>query len=201
MFPITDLELASRLSFFLWSQGPDDELLNLAARGKLRQPGVLEKQMRRMLADPRSHALAENFAFQWLNLRDHPRISIRTRSCFPISTQSLKTAFDTRTGAVHREHHRRRPQRRWTCLTADHTFVNERLALHYGIPDIRGDQFRRVTLSDPNRWGLLGKGGILMVTSYPNRTAPVLRGAWILERHHGNAAGGAAAGCRSVQGK
>jgi mono/diheme cytochrome c family protein len=179
-FPINDLELASRLSFFLWSQGPDEELLETATSGKLRSPGALEKQMRRLLSDPKSHALAENFAFQWLNLR-----AIREFApdpvIFPNFDDSLKTGFerelDLFIGSIIDE-----DRNVMDLLTADHTFVNEKLALHYGIPNVRGDRFRRVTLSDPNRFGLLGKGGVLMVTSYPNRTAAVLRGAWILER-------------------
>jgi hypothetical protein len=180
VFTITDVELASRLSFFLWSQGPDNELLDIASRGRLREPGVLEKQMRRMLADPRSSALAENFAFQWLNLR-----AIREFApdpiVFPNFDPTLKNAFERELDLfVHSMIEEDRSV--VDLLTADYTFANERLALHYGIPNIRGDRFRRVTLADPNRWGLLGKGGVLMVTSYPNRTAPVLRGAWILER-------------------
>ena len=180
VFPVNDLELASRLSFFFWSQGPDEELLEAATTGKLRTPAALEKQMRRMLADSRSHALAENFAFQWLNLR-----AIREFDpdpvVFPNFDSSLKASFvrelDLFIHSIIEE------DRNVTdLLTADHTFVNERLALHYGIPNVRGDRFRRVTLTNPSRFGLLGKGGVLMVTSYPNRTAPVLRGAWILER-------------------
>ncbi len=170
VFPINDLELASRLSFFLWSQGPDDELLEAAATGKLKTPAVLEKQMRRMLKDSKSHAMAENFAFQWLNLR-----SIREFDpdpiVFPNFDQSLKAAF-TRELDLFIESIIDEDRNVTDLLVADHTFVNERLALHYGIPNIRGDRFRRVTLTDPNRFGLLGKGGILMVTSYPNRTAP-----------------------------
>jgi hypothetical protein len=180
VFPISDIELASRLSFFLWSQGPDDELLNLAAKSGLRQSGTLEKQMKRMLADPRAHALAENFAFEWLNLR-----AIRGASpdpiIFPNFDEGLKPAFEKElelfVQSIFNE-----DRSVVDLLTADHTYVNERLALLYGIPDVRGDQFRRVKLSDPNRWGLLGKGGVLLVTSYPNRTSAVLRGAWILER-------------------
>ena len=180
VFPISDLELASRLSFFLWSQGPDEELLNLAVRGTLRQSGNLEKQMRRMLADPRAHALAENFGFEWLNLR-----SIRAAQpdpiVFPNFDANLKKAFEKELDLfLHSIVSEDRNV--LDLLAADYTFVNERLALHYGIPNVRGDQFRRVKLSDSNRWGLLGKGGILLVTAYPNRTSPVLRGAWILER-------------------
>jgi mono/diheme cytochrome c family protein len=180
VFPISDVELASRLSFFLWSQGPDNELLDVASRGRLREPGNLEKQMRRMLGDPKSSALAANFAFQWLNLR-----AIREFApdpiIFPNYDTTLKDAFERELSLfVHSMINEDRPV--VDLLTANYTFVNERLALHYGIPNIRGDRFRRITLTDPNRWGLLGKGGVLMVTSYPNRTAPVLRGAWILER-------------------
>ena len=180
VFAISDVELASRLSFFLWSQGPDEELLNLAIRGTLRQPGNLDKQMRRMLADPRAHALAENFGFEWLNLR-----AIRAAQpdpiLFPNFDANLKKAFERELDLfLHSIFTEDRSV--VDLLTADHTYVNERLALHYGIPDVRGDQFRRVKLSDPNRWGLLGKGGVLLVTAYPNRTSPVLRGAWILER-------------------
>jgi len=180
VFPINDLELASRLSFFLWSQGPDDELLEAATAGKLKTPAVLEKQMLRMLKDSKSHAMAENFAFQWLNLRSI-REFVPDPIVFPNFDQSLKAAF-TRELDLFIESIIDEDRNVTDLLVADHTFVNERLALHYGIPNIRGDRFRRVTLTDPNRFGLLGKGGILMVTSYPNRTAPVLRGAWILER-------------------
>jgi mono/diheme cytochrome c family protein len=180
VYPISDVELASRLSFFLWSQGPDEELLNLAVRGTLRQSGNLEKQMRRMLADSRANALAENFGFEWLSLR-----AIRAAQpdpiIFPNFDANLKKAFEKELELfIHSIFNEDRSV--VDLLTADHTYVNERLALHYGIPDVRGDQFRRVKLSDSNRWGLLGKGGVLLVTAYPNRTSPVLRGAWILER-------------------
>jgi len=136
--------------------------------------------MRRMLADSKSHALAENFAFQWLNLRAM-REFVPDPILFPNFDESLKIAFERELNlfiqSIIDE------DRNVTdLLTADHTFVNERLAAHYGLPNVQGDRFRRVTLTDPNRFGLLGKGGVLMVTSYPNRTAPVLRGAWILER-------------------
>ena len=180
VFPVSDVELASRLSFFLWSQGPDEELLNLAARGGLKSTGALEKQMRRMLADPKAHALTKNFAFEWLNLRGI-RGAAPDPIVFPNFDDSLKTAYEKELelfiGSIFEE-----DRSIMDLLTADHTYVNERLALLYGIPDVRGDQFRRVKLTDPNRWGLLGKGGILVVTSYPNRTSAVLRGAWILER-------------------
>jgi mono/diheme cytochrome c family protein len=180
IYPISDLELASRLSFFLWSQGPDEALLDLAVQERLREPAVLDAQVERMLADPRSSALVSNFAFQWLNLGaigDFDPDPI----VFPGFDGRLKVAF-------HRELELfvqsiiDEDRSVVDLLTADHTFLNERLALHYGIPNVRGTRFRRVTLTDPNRWGLLGKGGVLMITSYPNRTTPVLRGAWILER-------------------
>jgi hypothetical protein len=179
-FSISDLELASRLSFFLWSQGPDEELLALAEKGTLRQAGNIEKQTRRMLADPRAHAVAENFGFEWLNLR-----AIRSAQpdpiLFPDFDTNLKTAFEKELDLfIHSIISEDRSV--LDLVTADHTYVNERLALHYGIPDVRGDQFRRVKLTDTSRFGLLGKGGVLLVTAYPNRTSPVLRGAWILER-------------------
>jgi Protein of unknown function (DUF1592)/Protein of unknown function (DUF1588)/Protein of unknown function (DUF1585)/Protein of unknown function (DUF1595)/Protein of unknown function (DUF1587)/Cytochrome C oxidase, cbb3-type, subunit III len=178
-FPITDLELASRLSFFLWSQGPDDELLSIAGSGKLHDPGMLEKQVRRMLADKRSSALVYNFADEWLNVDEVDRIE-PDPSLFPEFDSPLRAAFKRETelfvGSVLTEN-----QSVVNLLDANYTFVNERLAREYGIPNIQGEQFRRVTLTDPNRFGLLGKGSFLMGTSYANRTSPVKRGAWILE--------------------
>jgi mono/diheme cytochrome c family protein len=179
-YSISELELASRLSFFLWSENPDDQLIDLAEDGRLREPAVLEGEVRRMLADPRSKALVDNFAFQWLNVGGIEDID-PDPVLFPDFDAGLQSAFLTELemfiqSIVDED------RSVVDLLTADHTFVNERLALHYGIPNLRGNQFRRVLLDDPNRWGLLGKGGVLMVTSYPNRTAPVLRGAWILER-------------------
>jgi hypothetical protein len=178
-FRIGDLELASRLSFFLWSQGPDDELLSVAGSGKLHDPGTLEKEVRRMLADPRSSALVYNFADQWLNVDEVDRIE-PDPSLFPQFDGPLRAAFKKETelfvGSVLREN-----QSVVRLLDASYTYVNERLAYHYGIPNIQGEQFRRVTLTDPNRWGLLGKASFLMGTSYANRTSPVKRGAWILE--------------------
>jgi mono/diheme cytochrome c family protein len=178
-YKVSNLELASRLSFFLWSQVPDETLLDLAVKGKLSDPVVLEQQVRRMLADPRSKSLVTNFAFQWLRVRDLDKADPDT-ILFPDFDAGLKNAFrkemELFVGSVFTE------DRTVTDLmTANYTFVNERLAAHYGIPDIRGTQFRRVTLSDPNRWGLLGKGSVLLVTSYPNRTSSVLRGAYVLE--------------------
>ena len=178
-YRISDLELASRLSFFLWSTLPDDELLGLATQDKLHDPQVLAAQVHRMLADPKSITLSTNFAFQWLGLdrlaeiQPDPNIFPYAGDPRPDYLTEMKLFVDS----IFREDHDV-----MDLLTANYTFVNERLALDYGINDVRGDQFRRVTLTDSNRWGLLGKGGVLMATAYPNRTAPVLRGAWILER-------------------
>ena len=176
---IGDVELASRLSFFLIGRAPDDELLAVAERGTLATPAVLEAQVRRLLLDPRSESLVSNFAFQWLKMRGLEEID-PDPIIFPNFDDSLRAAFrremELFVGSVLRE-----DRSVLDLLTANHTFVNERLALHYGIPSIRGDRFRRVTLADQNRWGLLGKGAVLLTTSYANRTAPVLRGAWILE--------------------
>jgi len=180
IYPISDLELASRLSFFLWSQGPDDALLDLAERARLSDPAVLDAQVARMLADPRSSALVSNFAFQWLNLGAIDQFD-PDPIVFPAFDGSLKVAF-RRELELFLQSIIDEDRSVMDLLTADHTFVDERLALHYGIPNVRGTRFRRVTLDDPRRWGLLGKGGVLMITSYPNRTTPVLRGAWILER-------------------
>jgi hypothetical protein len=176
---LTDLELASRVSFFLTARGPDEELLAAASKGALSDPRVLDAHVRRLLADPRATSLVTNFAFQWLRLRaieDSDPDAI----LFPNFDDGLRTAF-SRELELFIESVLREDRSVLDLLTADHTFVNERLALHYGISGVRGGRFRRVTLADSNRWGLLGKGGVLMVTSYPNRTAPVLRGAWILE--------------------
>jgi mono/diheme cytochrome c family protein len=179
IYKISDLELASRLSFFLWSQGPDQTLLDLATQKKLGDPVVLEQQVKRMLADTRSKALVANFAFQWLKIRDLDKVD-PDAVLFPNFDQNLRQAFrremEMFVDSIIREN-----RNVMEFVNADYTFVNERLAAHYGIPDVRGSLFRRVTLTDPNRFGLLGKGAVLTVTSYPNRTAPVLRGAWILE--------------------
>jgi mono/diheme cytochrome c family protein len=176
---IGDVELASRLSFFLIGRAPDDELLAVAERGTLTTPSVLDAQVRRLLADPRAESLVSNFAFQWLKMRALEEID-PDPIIFPNFDDTLRTAFrremELFVGSVLRE-----DRSVLDLLTADHTFVNERLALHYGIPNVRGDRFRRITLTDQNRWGLLGKGAVLLTTSYANRTAPVLRGAWILE--------------------
>jgi hypothetical protein len=179
VYRISDFELASRLSFFLWSSIPDDELLKLADRGRLKDPEVLQQQTRRMLDDPRSQALVINFAGQWLYLRNlatwRPDAGI-----FPQFDESLRKAMGQETELFFASilHENRSVLE---LLDADYTFLNQRLAEHYGIPDIYGPQFRRVTLTDPNRRGLLGQGSILMVTSYPNRTSVVQRGKWVLE--------------------
>jgi mono/diheme cytochrome c family protein len=181
-YRINDLDLASRLSFFLWSRLPDDELLNAASQNKLsdsKNPKALEQQVRRMLADPRSKALVTNFAFQWLKVRNIDEIDPDVIQ-FPNFDESLRDAFK-REMELFVDSVLREDRSAVDLLTADYTFVNERLALHYGIPNVRGDRFRRVSLEDPSRFGLLGKGSVLMVTSYPNRTAPVLRGSFVLE--------------------
>ncbi|MEE2635889.1 MAG: DUF1592 domain-containing protein [Acidobacteriota bacterium] len=178
-YPVSDLELASRLSFFLWSSIPDDVLLDVAIRGELRDPDVLDTQVHRMLADPRSAALVTNFAEQWLYLRDvdakEPDIGF-----FPGFDENLRQAFRRET-ELFVDSVLRGSGGVLDLLTARHTFVNERLAKHYGIPHVYGSHFRRVELDDPVRHGLLGQGSILTLTSYATRTSPVLRGKWILE--------------------
>jgi hypothetical protein len=178
-YPISDLELASRLAFFLFSQGPDEELLALATEGRLGDPDVLEAQVTRMLADPRSRSLVTNFAFQWLDLRQLELVDPDPR-LFPNFDEDLRAAF-LKEMELFLDSILRADESVLDLLTADHTFVNDRLARHYGLPDVRTDRFQRVVLEDPHRHGLLGKGGILMATSYPDRTSPVLRGVWILE--------------------
>jgi hypothetical protein len=179
-YRIQDLELASRLSFFLWSSIPDDELLDLAAREKLHEPAVLEQQTRRMLADPRSDSLVNNFAAQWLFLRDvegkDPDV-IAFRNFDGTLRKALERETELFLGSILRE------DRSLTeLLTANYTFVNERLAKHYGIPNVNGSYFRRVTLPEGSpRGGLLGQGSILTLTSYPTRTSPVVRGKYVLE--------------------
>ena len=178
-YRLTDLELASRISFFLWSSVPDDELLEAAAQGQLQDPAMVEGQVRRMLADPRSEALAKNFAGQWLRLRNISG-ALPSDVIFPDFGESLREDFVRETelffASIMRE------DRSVTeLLTADHTFLNERLARHYDIPGVYGSDFRRVTLVDDSRRGLLGQGSILTVTSYPDRTSPVGRGKWVLE--------------------
>jgi hypothetical protein len=154
-------------------------LLSDAEKGKLSDRAILEKQVRRLLTDPRSKSLVTNFAFQWLKMRGLDDVD-PDAVLFPNFDDGLREAF-RREMELFVESVLREDRSVLDLMTADHTYVNERLALHYGIPNIRGERYRRVTLADHNRWGLLGKGGVLMTTSYANRTAPVLRGAWILE--------------------
>jgi hypothetical protein len=177
IYPVSNLELASRLSFFLWSSIPDEELIVVAASGDLRDPDVLEAQVSRMLADPRARALAENFAGQWLHLREletaQPEdraFDAALREAFGEETRLLFNAMIAEDRSV------------LDLLDADHTFLNERLAEHYGIEGVRGGHMRRVELSeDSPRRGILGHGSVLTVTSVANRTSPVVRGAWVLE--------------------
>jgi mono/diheme cytochrome c family protein len=180
VYRVSDVELASRLSFFLWSSIPDEELLGLATGGRLHEPAVLEQQVKRMLADRRSEALVTNFAGQWLYLRNLAAASPDARM-FPDFDDNLRQAFRRETelffGSIVSDDHNV-----LDLLRANYTFVNERLARHYGIPYVYGSRFRRVTLGEDSvRGGLLGQGSILTVTSYANRTSPVLRGKWILE--------------------
>ena len=179
VYTLDDLALASRLSFFLWSSIPDDALLNRAIEGRLSDPDVLAAEIGRMLADPKADALVENFAGQWLFLRNL-RSAAPDTTLFPNFDETLRTAFRRETelfvASVMRE-----DRSILDLLTGDYTFVNERLAEHYGIPNIYGSHFRRVPLADTARRGLLGHASILTVTSMPNRTSPVLRGKWVLE--------------------
>jgi hypothetical protein len=172
-YRITDLELASRLSFFLWSSIPDDELLDLASKGKLHEPAVLARQTRRMLADRRSEALVTNFAGQWLALREVKKAPAQVAG-------NLRQSFRQETEMLF-ESILREDRSLLTLLNADYTFVDDRLAKHYGIPNVYGSQFRRVAVTDDNRRGLLGQGSFLLVTSVADRTSPVARGKWILE--------------------
>jgi hypothetical protein len=175
-YRLTDLQLASRLSFFLWSSIPDDELLTLAAANQLQHPATLEKQVRRMLADPRSRALITNFAGQWLYLRNLDSATPDMRA-FPDFDDNLRQSFRRETELFF-ESIVREDRSVLDLLRADYTYVNERLAHHYGIPNIYGSRFRRVSF--PARGGLFRHGSLLTVTSYATRTSPVLRGAWIL---------------------
>ena len=178
-YRISDRELVSRLSFFLWSSIPDDQLLDLAQQGKLREPEVLEAQVRRMLIDPRAKALIRNFAGQWLFLRNVQTAAPDLKE-YPHFDDSLREAFQ-RESELFVEMMLKEDRKVTDLLNADFTFLNERLARHYGVSGIYGSHFRRVVLSEENRRGLIGQGSILMVTSYPNRTSPTLRGKWILE--------------------
>jgi hypothetical protein len=179
-FPLSDLELASRLSFFLWSQGPDEALLKIAAAGKLRAPNVLQAEALRMLKDPRASSLVRNFALKWMDL-DNLREVEPDPNLFPTFNDQLRkdlaVEVESFVASVLLE-----DRNVGDLLTANHTFLNERLARHYGIRSVLGAQFRRVTLDNPQRWGLLGKGAMLLKTSYGDRTSPVLRGAWIMDK-------------------
>ncbi len=178
-FRVHDLELASRLSYFLWGAGPDDALIAAADRGELKTPAGLERQVTRMLADRRAESLSTHFAAQWLRLTGlaevHPEPTI-----FPDFTrnlaQSMRREVELMFDSVVRE-----DRSIVDLLTADYTYVNETLARHYGIPNVAGSQFRKVTLTDPNRFGLTGRGAILTMTSLANRTSPVARGKYVLE--------------------
>ena len=178
-YKINDLELAARLSYFLWGSGPDDALIEIASQGQLRTSAVLEKQVRRMLADPRAESLSTHFAAQWLRLTGlaevHPEPTI-----FPDFTrnlaQSMRREVELLFDSIVRE-----DRSLLDLLTADYTFVNEELAKHYGLPNVAGPHFRRVPLTDPNRFGLLGRGAVLTQTSLANRTSPVARGKYVLE--------------------
>jgi hypothetical protein len=177
-FALSDLELASRLSFFLWSQGPDEELLKIAAASRLHDPVVLRSQALRLLNDPRASSLVRNFAIKWLDLDKLNEVQ-PDPALFPTFTEPLRqdmaVELESFVASVLLE-----DRNVGDLLTANHTFLNERLARHYGITSVLGPQFRRVTLDDPRRWGLLGKGAVLLRTSYGNRTSPVLRGAWVM---------------------
>jgi hypothetical protein len=185
VYDIDDLELASKLSFFLWNTIPDDELRDLAVRGELGEPSVLKAQVTRMLRDPRAETLASNFVYQWLDLQRLDEV-VPDAAVFPYASRSgdprpdflielslfAKSIFDEDRSVL-------------DLLTASHTYVNERLALHYGIRSVKGDRFQRVELEQSVRWGLLGKGAVLMAAAYPNRTSPVLRGAFVLKHLSG----------------
>jgi hypothetical protein len=178
VYRVSDLELASRLSFFIWSSIPDDQLLNLAARGQLKNPAILEQQVKRMLADERARALGANFAGQWLYLRNME--SIRpVEDVFPDFDDNLRRGLKRETEMLF-ESIVLEDRSALDLLTANYTFVNERVAKHYGIPGIYGDQMRRVTVEHDYRKGLLGHGSILTITSLANRTSPVNRGKYIL---------------------
>jgi hypothetical protein len=180
VYQVSDVELASRMSFFLWSSIPDDELLTVAERGELSNPSVLEAQVRRMLADPRSKALVDNFVGQWLFLRNIPNLQPDV-TAFNYFDDNLRDALKKETELVI-ENELRKDRSIVHLLTTDYTYVNQRLAEHYGIKGIYGSEFRRITVEDPRRQGLLGQASIMMVTAYPNRTAPTIRGKWVLEQ-------------------
>jgi hypothetical protein len=179
VYRLSDLELASRLSFFLWSSIPDDELLDQAAAGKLKNPAVLAHEVDRMLADCRSTALIDGFASHWLGL---PKVALEQPDpqVFPDFDENLRAALQQET-RLFLESQLRADRSILELLNANYSFLNERLARHYQIPGVHGTEFRKVTFEDGRRGGLLGQGSILMLTSYPNRTSPVLRGKWVLD--------------------
>jgi mono/diheme cytochrome c family protein len=184
-YAISDLELASNLSFFLWNTIPDDQLLQLAASGKLSTPAVLDAQVRRMLADPRSITLASNFVHQWLDMKRLDEI-VPDSAVFPYASGRSDPREDFRTElTLFADSLFKEDRSVVDLLRATHTYVNERVALHYGITSVKGDRFRRVELAQSARWGLLGKGAVLMAAAYPNRTSPVLRGAFVLKHIQG----------------
>ena len=178
-FHVSGVDLASRLSFFLWSTGPDDELVRAAQAGELADPRLLEQQVRRMLADRRSEALATRFAGQWLRLQDLDGIHPNVRT-YPDFDEQLRESMRRETELFF-EHLVREDRNVLELFTADHTFVNERLATHYGIPNVVGSRFRRVSYPDDSRRGLLGHASVLTLTSHADRTSPVLRGKWVME--------------------
>jgi mono/diheme cytochrome c family protein len=180
VYKLSGLELASRLSFFLWSDGPDDELLSVAASGKLSDPRVYEAQVRRMLVDPRASALITGFAMRWLNVDDLKAVE-PDPLLYPQFNEQMRKDFSTEIELFLRSV-LLDDKSIMLLLSADYSFLNERLARHYGMTGVFGPQFRRVTLTDPNRFGVLGKSAVLLRTSYANRTSPVLRGAWVMER-------------------
>lgn len=179
MYAISDTELASRISFFLWSSLPDEELLDIVERGTLRESGVLKAQVERMMADARADAFIQNFVGQWLYLRNLDGIYPDPKS-FPEFDENLRAAFQRET-ELFVEDQIRSDRSLLELLSADYTYINERLAQHYGIPGIYGSRYRKVSLDGSERGGLLGHGSLMMVTSYPNRTSPVLRGKFVLE--------------------
>jgi hypothetical protein len=184
-YAITDLELASKLSFFLWNSIPDDALLDLAIQNKLSTPATLDRQVVRMLADSRSKTLASNFVHQWLDMKRLDEV-VPDNDVFPYASGRMDPRQDFRTElTLFADSIFREDRNVVDLLRARHTYVNERIALHYGLSDVKGDQFQRVELKDSVRWGLLGKGAILMAAAYPNRTSPVLRGAFILKHLQG----------------
>jgi hypothetical protein len=180
-YHLSDVELASRLSFFLWSSIPDDELLDTAIRGTLHEPAVLERQVRRMLGDARTRtALVQNFFEEWLQTRNVALLTPDLNQKFPWFDDNLRVAF-AREMELFLDAQLKEDRSIVDLLTSDQTFLNEQLARHYGVPGVYGSHFRRVSLTDENRFGLLGKAAVLSVTSYSTRTAPTIRGKWLLE--------------------